>query len=233
MVFIPVAQINECGILPTMEKLSFIERLNSFIDWQKVNQKGLARDAGVSYDVVRELSRRRTKSISVDNAKAVLDALGISFGEVYGDIIVNAGKSDQEFIGVPRYKAHLSAGHGAFNEGKPQLADHIPFTREFFRSKLKRNSADGLMICEVMGESMVPTMGHGDLVMVDTNYDEHAAGLYALNYDGETLVKRVEKIARGYSLISDNSIYPITKIQGNDLEKLELIGKIVWIGRTL
>ena len=80
---------------------------------------------------------------------------------------------------------------------------------------------------------MEPTLGDGDLAMVTTDFDSEKAGLYALNYGEEALVKRVERIADGYQLISDNSLYPIIKVQGKDLEKLQFIGEVIWISRTL
>ena len=217
-----------------MEKNRFLDKLGKLVDWEDTNAKKLAREAGVGYDVVREIVRGRTKSISVDNAKPILDMLGLSFEQVYGENH-NSGfaETPTRTIRVPRYKAQLSAGHGAANLNQEQIVDYIPFTPEFLSKKLGRKAVDGLVVCDVKGDSMQPTIGDGDLAMVNTEFDSKKSGLYAVNYADETLVKRVEPIGDGYHLISDNNLYPTIKVQGPDLEKFKIIGEVIWISRTL
>ena len=214
--------------------LNFIERLNNFVDWSEINLRDLARKAGVGYDTVRELKRGRTQSITVDNAKAILDALDLSFEHIYP----RSSSGDDNVMGVPRYRVMASAGHGALNESQ-EFIDYIPFTPEFFIRRLNRQSTRGLMICETRGDSMSPTIGDRDLIMIDgspvdeQNLKDFEPGLYALDYDNETVVKRVEKTPGGYLLISDNALYPPVRIEGSDLHNLKFIGKVVWISRTL
>ena len=217
-----------------MTDIRFINRLNELVEWDKTNLKNLADRAGVGYDTVREIIRGRTKSISVDSAKAILDALGLSFREIYDDAESSFSEKEQQpFIGVPRYRAHLSAGHGATDAEESDPIDHIPFTPEFFSKKLGRKNVDGLVVCEVKGESMEPTVSNGDLAMVTSDYDGEKSGLYAVNYGEETLIKRLERIPDGYRLISDNPLYPVIEVRGSDLDKFRVIGEVIWIGRTL
>ena len=215
--------------------LNFIERLNNFVDWSKINLRDLARKAGVGYDTVRELKRGRTQSITVDNAKAILDALDLSFDHIYPR---SQSRDESDVMGVPRYRTTASAGHGALNESQ-EFIDYIPFTNEFFIRRLNRRSTHDLMICETRGDSMSPTIGDRDLIMIDSSpvndqsLREFEPGLYALDYDNETVVKRVEKTPGGYLLISDNALYPPVRIEGSDLQNLKFIGRVVWISRTL
>ena len=107
-----------------MSENSFLDKLNDIVDWDEINMKNLARNAGVGYDTVREIARGRTQSITVDNAKRILDILGLSFQQIY--------LNDNKKVSVPRYKAMLAAGHGGDAEQDNKIIDYIPFTPRIF-----------------------------------------------------------------------------------------------------
>ncbi len=141
-------------------------------------------------------------------------------------------QNDAEFVGIPRYDARLAAGAGAFNE-RAQHLDDIPFTREFLQRKLGRNTAEGLAVLEARGDSMEPTIGDGDLVLVDRRQDEPEDGIMAFVLDDTAYVKRIRNIPDGIEVISDNRVYEPYRLDQARFEALQIIGRVRWIGRVL
>ena len=192
---------------------------------QKINKSKLARDADVPYDVVRELMRRPNSSTSYENGVRIVRAL--------------TGSAEQEatghspFVSIPRYNVELSAGGGAINQNETEL-DRIPFTEDFLKDRLSRDSIDGLVMVKAAGESMEPTITDGDLVMVDTQDHQHKAGIFAFLLNGESFVKRLEWIHEGVTIISDHPSYPPRSLGEDEafVGDFELIGRVRWVGRT-
>lgn len=84
---------------------------------------------------------------------------------------------------------------------------------------------------------MAPTLAHGDDIMVDSG-DAAARlrdGIYVLRRDGTLLVKR---LARGLgaapdsiTIVSDNrDLYPAIEAP---LRELDIVGRVLWVGRRL
>ena len=178
---------------------------------------------------------------NVEKLVAIADAGGVSVdwlatgrgeaaaGGFAEDQAAYSDQADSEFVGVPRYAVRLSAGAGAV-EGRIRVIDHIPFTERFLRRKLGRSNADGLAIVEVAGDSMEPTIGNGDLVMIDMNDCDVVDGLFALVIEDTLVVKRVRRLAEGLEIYSDNhALYPPLRFGRADLEHLHVIGRVRWI----
>lgn len=142
------------------------------------------------------------------------------------------GPIKSNFMGVPRYDAHLAAGGGAFNE-RAKVIDYIPFTREFMANKLGRSSAEGLVVLEARGDSMEPTIGGGDLVLIDQHLTGLSDGIIAFVLDDTALVKRVRSSPDGVEVISDNHMYPPYRLEQNRLDELHVIGRVRWIGKAV
>jgi len=134
---------------------------------------------------------------------------------------------------VPRYDLQLSAGSGAFID-RAQLLDHIPFTPAFLRRKLGRSTTDGLVMLEARGDSMEPTLGNGDLVMVDMRERDLQGGLMAFVYNDTAFIKRLRPLIGGVEIISDNAdLYKPELIDRAQLDELQIIGRVRWIGRVV
>jgi phage repressor protein C with HTH and peptisase S24 domain len=134
------------------------------------------------------------------------------------------------FIGIPRYDAVLAGGHGAFNE-RSEILDHIPFTVDFIEKKLGRKSTAGLVVLEVRGDSMEPTISDGDLVIVDQDHRRLRDGVYAFILDDAAHVKRLRNRFDGIEIISDNDrIYSPFLLEQQRLGELQIIGRVRWCG---
>lgn len=132
---------------------------------------------------------------------------------------------------IRRIEVGASAGAGG-------LADEgltVPFA--FDRRWLKRLSAqpEQLAIIQVEGDSMVPTLAHGDDIMVDSGDATKRLrdGIYVLRRDGVLLVKRLRcAAARNHvAIISDNPAYPVEA--DVPVASLSIIGRVVWAARRI
>ena len=81
-----------------------------------------------------------------------------------------------------------------------------------------------------VGESMLPNIRDGDLLLVDTTEKRFRAfGVYVLEIAGERLVKRVQpKLNGSLTLISDNATYEPEYISPAQAEDIAVVGRVVW-----
>jgi phage repressor protein C with HTH and peptisase S24 domain len=120
-------------------------------------------------------------------------------------------------------------GGRAEEDGKP-----YHFQRSWIRHKLRATPAD-LRIMHVEGDSMLPTLHHGDIVLVDlARRAPTPPGIFVL-HDGMGLVaKRLDHIPNSepprVRIISDNPLY--APYEGT-AEEVNIIGRIRWFAREI
>lgn len=133
---------------------------------------------------------------------------------------------------VPRLSLGASAGAGTLDEEERE-ADAIVVDTRWLRRIGARPSH--ISFIRVDGESMAPTLGHGDDILVDhsDNLTKVRDGIYVLRLDNVLMVKRVATGPRRgrFSILSDNNLYPCW----NDVDPqlVTIVGRVVWVGRTL
>ena len=133
---------------------------------------------------------------------------------------------------VPRYSLGASAGPGAHAEDEV-AAGHIAFDPVWLRGKGVK--AGYLSMIQVQGDSMQPTLANGDEILVDRSVktDKLRNGIYVLRMDDTLIVKRIALThnGNGISVRSDNKAFP--SIDECDPSSIDMIGRVVWVGRAL
>lgn len=191
-----------------------------------------ARRAGVSSGLISKyLSAKGASGHRLDIVARIAETAGVTL-----DWLV-FGRGDGESVGddlvkIPRYNATLAAGAGSWNEGRVKL-DDIPFTRAFVQKKLGRSSTVGLSMLEAAGDSMEPNISHGDMLMIDESDRRLSDGVFAFLMDDEARLKRFRRTFDGVTIISDNPAYPEEHLANDQLNRLKLIGRLLWFGRLL
>ena len=134
---------------------------------------------------------------------------------------------------VPHFDLAMSAGGGAFND-RAAVRDFLPFPAVILRRLVGRASADGLAIVDARGDSMEPTIGDGDLVLVDTHDKTLQDGLMAFAIDDIAYIKRLRPVVGGgVDIVSDNAaIYPPQTLPRERLADLRIFGRVRWVGRA-
>lgn len=156
------------------------------------------------------------KSRGVPSGKAVLVAQALSLStdqllgltpemQVLGSSRVQAvERGDPAFAHIKKVKLRLSAGvtgfqaDPEFDSGGTVALDPRWITRHGY-------SPDRLIAIKIRGESMEPTLYEDDLVILNTADTAMVDGsVYAFNYEGQAVVKRLSRDAGEWWLTSDN-----------------------------
>jgi phage repressor protein C with HTH and peptisase S24 domain len=91
-----------------------------------------------------------------------------------------------------------------------------------------------LSLIQVDGDSMSPTLNHGDDIMVDNRAATGPLrdGIHVIRLDDALMVKRLASGPGGrLSVLSDNPAYPgWPDVDGTTVA---IIGRVVWAGRRL
>lgn len=181
----------------------------------------LALRAGVSQGAIGHLESGRTstsrsivgiaKALEVDPAW-LADGKGDAFTSQWGSVppssnameVVIAEDHDPDFYQIPKVQLQLSAGLTGF-QTVPELYDGAKIS--VARNWVERNGfrASSLIAISIKGESMEPNLYHGDIVIVNTADTTMVDGaVFAVNYEGEAVIKRLTRDAGQWWLSSDN-----------------------------
>lgn len=131
---------------------------------------------------------------------------------------------------IKQLQVGASAGPGSMADD--EYAESMGFGPKWLR-RLGLDPAN-LSLIAVNGDSMNPTLGDGDDIMVDHSASSRPLrdGIYVLRMDDVLLVKRVAMGPSGkLSIRSDNPQYP--DWEDVSAESVNIIGRVVWTGRRL
>lgn len=140
---------------------------------------------------------------------------------------------------VPEIDARAGAGNGIVGEnevvslrrgeafvGHKVTAEWV-FPSTFLRHEL-RLQPDGIMVLEVVGDSMSPTLESGDRVIIDTNHSRPSPdGIYVIDDGHGPMVKRLQLVRRSevgeVRVISDNQHHEAYTLR---LDEMRIIGRV-------
>jgi phage repressor protein C with HTH and peptisase S24 domain len=139
--------------------------------------------------------------------------------------------NDTSQIQIRKVKLRLSAGITGFSiEPDESDGNPISFRKEWFFNH--GYQPDRLIAIGVKGDSMEPTMSQGDTVVINTAERTPKDGkIFAVNYEGEAVIKRMERNIGQWWLVSDNPDqrqYPRKVCSG---EACLIIGRVVVLQR--
>ncbi|MEO5364034.1 MAG: helix-turn-helix domain-containing protein [Magnetococcus sp. DMHC-8] len=146
----------------------------------------------------------------------------------------------EEYCLVPRYG--IQAGSGALLHSE-QVVDYLSFKASWVEQTMGLDARE-LALVSVLGDSMEPTLKEGDLLLLDRRGFSHAAaaGRAVVHSDaiyvllrGEVLVaKRLQFGFDGSVTIqSDNPAYAAQTLSPDRVPGLQVMGRVVWIGRKM
>jgi len=149
------------------------------------------------------------------------------------DFVHSHSDSDwSEFAKIPLYDVEVSAGYGSVVD-QEQIKGVIAFRQDWLRSKGLQQSK--VITLTAKGDSMQPTIDHGDLLLVDCNTKNVTSdSIYVIRRDGHLFVKRLQQMISGDLYIkSDNPTYTQETIPKHEVKNLDIIGRVVWIGHEI
>ena len=136
-------------------------------------------------------------------------------------------------VSVKRHPVRASAGPGAIVTGERGKA-YFGFDERWLKA-LTATPSERLSIVRVEGDSMAPTLGHGDDILVDLadGVQRLRDGIYVLRVDDALLVKRLalHPMRRKVTVQSDNPAYP--DWPDCAIDEVNCIGRVIWSGRRV
>ncbi len=155
---------------------------------------------------------------------------------VYGGDEVDESDAEKEafladhFTLVPRYAVQASAGPGLDVQSE-QIVDHLAFKTDWLRAAMGLDP-NKLALITARGDSMEPAIGDGDLLLLDMRELRTLdPSIYVVRMDQSLLAKRLQRLTDGRIRIqSDNPLYSPESVYPDEIQ---ILGRIVWIGRKV
>lgn len=210
--------------------VEFIERMKFVIDKLGGTSK-TAEITGFAEPTIRRWLTGETEP-RFFNIAQISQIVGISLNWIAFGTDTLTKIDHSEFALLPHYEVQASAGHGIVNYDSEKSMKFHAFRQDWLTSKGLK--AKDLMTLNVKGDSMFPTINDKDTIVVDKSQTTLNDGLiYVLRQGDDLLVKRVQRLLKGITLISDNSIYAPMQVLSVDLENFSVIGQVVHIAHDL
>ena len=208
-----------------------------------LSQKQLAQAVGIrqpSINAIENGKSRGTRHLVAIARALDVDPDWLQTGRPHGTPVARHASAAASIIEIegdtyarlPLYDIRAQAGRGSLAYDGDPIGWRV-FDLNWVKT-VSRAPIDQLKVVEVSGDSMEPTLYKGDHVLVDLGNRAIAQhGLFVLRLDESLMVKRVQKsFATGaIRIISDNPKYEPEEIDESD--RLDVIGRVVWIGRNV
>ena len=163
---------------------------------------------------------RKRQSLPMEQCIKIAERTGVSLdwlilgkGEMKGGS--GAAKfDDADVVWVPLYDVEVSAGSGIEVYGE-RIIQRVPFAKSWLQGEGLH--AGNLACLPVHGDSMEPTLQHGDIVLV--NHEKtRGDGVFVIRMGNALRVKRLQWLANGdLRISSDNAIYEPEQVNPDDL----------------
>ena len=204
-------------------KLDELLKIISNKSGQYVNQSLLAEALGITRQTVSNRIKNESQ-VTVSELKKIEEFFGIA---LFNDI----SKDENNVIYVDYYSdIFASCGNGTilFSDEKAKIPLPTALINGFSGQKT-------YSVINASGNSMNPTISDGDKLLVEHWNGEQIQDnkIYVFCFNQEFFIKRLSKNLDEVIIKSDNPEYRTRTINGNTINELVLIGKIVGIYKSL
>lgn len=198
----------------------------------------LSRIAGMDPGNISRLERN-LQGYSDASLKKIADALNVDISELFSskDIdatvdsysinsLVKARREDVYRVEVLDVSA--SAGGGAASKDVVEVIRSIEYEPEQAKLIFGSIPQEMVKLINVRGDSMQGTIEPGDLIFVDQRVRHFDGdGIYIFDFNGDTYVKRLQKVKSELIVISDNPKYREWSITEEELQMLHVSGRVM------
>jgi len=132
-------------------------------------------------------------------------------------------------------KIPVLANAGAMGPGEEALHDDVivgtlTVSPNWVSTRIRPSSDKALRFIHAYGDSMAPTFGDGDVLLVDTGARDpsHIDGVYVLTVHERLFIKRVRQRLDGtIEVSSDNPTVKTIDVLNGD-HQIQVLGRVVW-----
>ncbi|WP_156680050.1 XRE family transcriptional regulator [Sphingomonas profundi] len=213
------------------------ERVLERLSAAGMSQAELARRIGLAQPTINNLIRRN--KVGTKHLHRIARELGTTpeylTGETddpaEGALPVPTADLVAEQVGaimVPMLDLRFGMGGGNVVDAH-SIIDRIPFPRDWLLSRIE-GKPEQVMIITGEGDSMEPTIRSGDALLVDQAQRtvRQQDQIWAIGLHDVGMVKRLRRRKGGYEIISDNPAVPADRADDGEME---VVGRVIWIGR--
>ncbi|OCG16076.1 hypothetical protein A9G09_03740 [Gilliamella sp. wkB292] len=144
------------------------------------------------------------------------------------------GKGECRLLSESQNRGSINIPFHNLNKTSNSLADiqSIPFETSLLKHQDCHN--DDLTAVWAKGDSMEPTIANHDILIINKTYCKPIDGyLYAVQYDDQISIKRIQNQGSNLALLCDNSKYPTIMVDKNSPLDFEIIGHVVYLLKKL
>lgn len=187
------------------------------------------RSASTIYRICRGGSRPSLAYLEQLSEQFSIDLNWLITGQRVTESLTENAKS--ELVIAPKFDVEASAGFGQIASNE-DVSDHFGFSKQWLSSQLGVHS-EQLGFVSVRGDSMQPTLEHGDMILVDmSQHQAHNEDIYLIHTEDGLMTKRLKPFSGGIKVVSDNPDYPSWELTAGSVEQTRIVGRVVWFGRN-
>ena len=210
--------------------------LSVLMDEKEMTQQEVANALGVSRQAVQRWESGLT--IKVDNLKKLAKLFGVSVSYLTGESereasVASPSVSESVPLGytrVPVYSAPAGCSPSYCAQEPDFITGFVQIANTFLHTLPGVTGLGRLSIVPSDGDSMQPTIMNRALVLIDGNQNRiNRDGIFCIRTVDQLLIKRVQRNIDGtLTLISDNSRYAPVTVTAADMERTEILGRVVY-----
>jgi phage repressor protein C with HTH and peptisase S24 domain len=204
----------------------------SMISQHISGNRPISMDAAIAYSRGFNCSLEDISPRLAEEAKKAAQAIS---GDVVqpSPIVVGSAVTSGE---TDSYEITLMNAYGSMGEGNDCPDDEVPIDlirlkKDWVQEAIRPlTSPTNLYFVHALGDSMQPTLNHGDILLIDTGVRAaDVDGVYVLRAHKRLFIKRVrQRLDGSYEISSDNPTVKTVDVLNGEHE-VEILGKVVWV----
>jgi phage repressor protein C with HTH and peptisase S24 domain/DNA-binding Xre family transcriptional regulator len=216
-----------------MDFSEIIEKIKDILSNDKKNKKVYDKDVAIALGLSKEsLSHlKRKNSIPYEQIAKFCAQRKISINWILFEQLPKSLEEETEKYVKIKYFSKLgaSAGGGGFcdDSGYEYLSIDGVFLDSLYKSNI--SNPKNISAMNVMGDSMYPSLQDKEIILFDTSIkDTKKDGIYIISTNAGLFVKRVSaRLDGSLELISDNKNYNSEIINTDEIDSIDIIGKVI------
>lgn len=165
----------------------------------------------------------------IEKNKGSLEDFVVIGGGTSGEI-----PSKEEYCLIPKFSVSGSCGSGSIIDNV-DIKGGLVFSQSWIAAQ--GLNEDSLVVISAVGDSMYPTIENDQALLVDTSDKViRSSKIYFLCIDGEHYIKRLINMITHWVVRSDNpdkQQYPDIEISSENMNLIQVEGRVVWRGGSL
>lgn len=212
--------------------------LSVLMEERKKTQQEVATALGVSRQAVQRW--QSGLPIKVANLKRLAQFFNVSVSYLTGEaddapppgsfVRDTTGNEIAGYTRVPIYSVSVGCNPDYCPQEAEFITGHINVADWFLRTLPGVTGLGSLSIVPSTGDSMEPTIASRSLIVIDGNQRRiNQDGIYCIRTVDQVIIKRVQRNIDGtFTLISDNAHYQPVTVRPEDMDRTEILGRVIY-----